>query len=161
MYFAIVAVTVAALSQLAQTTPLSSDAARVKLAGAAIAPAAHFPVRDLDSAVAEPHITSPSESGVRIEAVNATFPATLLLCSAANCLSGCFSFDLSTIPVNECLIDESSTFQSLAISQPSNAGLPFSVFVGPPGCFSFAQIPAVNTCFNANNGPFDDFFVEE
>ncbi|RPD64089.1 hypothetical protein L226DRAFT_533400 [Lentinus tigrinus ALCF2SS1-7] len=158
MYFAIAAVALVALSQLAQATPLSPVAVSVKPAGEAVNFAAKFPVHDLGSIAAQPNVTLASSSGVHTDVADATFPATLLLCPSVSCLS-CFSFDLSTIPQNECLIDTSSTFSSVAISQPSNEGLPFEVLVGPTGCLSFAQIPAVNECFNVNNGPFTDFAI--
>ncbi|RPD53656.1 hypothetical protein L227DRAFT_481056, partial [Lentinus tigrinus ALCF2SS1-6] len=122
--------------------------------------AAKFPVHELGSASVAAHSNSTlaSASGVHSDAADAIFPATLLLCPSFNCAS-CFSFDLSTLPIDQCLIDLSSSFESVAISQPSNEGLPFAVLVGPPGCASFAQIPLVNECFNVNGGPFTDFAI--
>ncbi|KAL1943033.1 hypothetical protein VTO73DRAFT_4704 [Trametes versicolor] len=75
-----------------------------------------------------------------------TFPATLLMCPTSDCIS-CFPADLSTFPTNMCL-SESFSMQSVAISQPSDQGLPDGLFVGQPGCTQFQQIPAVNQCFN-------------
>ncbi len=48
-------------------------------------------------------------------------------------------------------------FSSVVVTQQFNEALPYGVFVGPPGCASFAQIPTINTCFNLNGGPFTDF----
>ncbi|OJT02917.1 hypothetical protein TRAPUB_6587 [Trametes pubescens] len=75
-----------------------------------------------------------------------TFPATLLMCTTSDCIS-CFPADLSTFPTNMCLA-ESFSMQSVAISQPSDEGLPDALFIGQPGCTAFQQIPAVNQCFN-------------
>lgn len=157
MYFVIAAVVLAGLSQVAQATPLSTVATRVEPVRQAVTTAAKFPVHDLGSVAAHPNVTLPS--GAVHSDVAGGAGAILLLCPSVNCLS-CFSFDLGTLTLtNECLIDQSSTFASAAISQPSNAGLPFEVLIGPAGCLSFAQIPAVNECFNVNPAPFADFAI--
>ncbi|KAI0718026.1 hypothetical protein C8T65DRAFT_639765 [Cerioporus squamosus] len=161
MYFAIAAVALAALSQVAQATPLSTVATKVEAFRQAVTIASKFPVHDLrvGSVAAQPNVTLPSDS-LRSDVAGGA-GAILLLCPATNCLS-CFAFDLGSLPdaeANECLIDESSTFVSAAISQASNAGLPFEVLVGPSGCLSFAQIPAVNQCFNLSPAPFADFAI--
>ncbi|KAI0372686.1 hypothetical protein BV20DRAFT_38990 [Pilatotrama ljubarskyi] len=78
------------------------------------------------------------------------FPATLLVCPTDECIS-CFPLDMSTFPVSTCLA-ESFNIKSVAISQPSDAGLSFGVFVGAPGCSGFIQIPTVNECFSTDFG---------
>ena len=158
MFFAIAAAFVAFI-QVAHGTPLApvSAAAQPNLAG--VTTAASFPTQELalpgvahtSTAGTSPAVAFP---GIHSDAAQQTFPATLLLCPTANCAS-CFAFDLSTFPLDECFA--TSSFTSVAISQPSNEGLPFAVLVGPAGCLSFAQIPTVNTCFNVNGGPFSDF----
>ena len=165
MFFTIAAAALVAFFQVAQATPLTSLTTTVKPVSNAVTIGAHFPVHELrigDSAIdsVQAKVTHPSASGLHSDTADATFPATLLLCPSTNCAS-CFSFDLSTLPVDECLFDSSSSFESVAISQPSNEGLPFAVLVGPTGCASFAQIPTVNECFNINGGPFADFAVVE
>ncbi|KAI0771671.1 hypothetical protein BD413DRAFT_437381, partial [Trametes elegans] len=74
------------------------------------------------------------------------FPANLLMCAAVSCTS-CTSFDLSTLPADECFGTAVTTL-SVAIVQPSNIGLQTSVVVGTPGCIQFLQVTTVNTCFN-------------
>ena len=86
------------------------------------------------------------------------FPADLLLCPSANCAS-CFEVNLDGAVLDECeTLGEA--FISVAISQPGNVGLPFEVLVGPAGCAEFAQIPAVNECFNINED-FETFALVE
>ncbi|KAI0793667.1 hypothetical protein C8Q74DRAFT_523157 [Fomes fomentarius] len=84
--------------------------------------------------------------------------ATLLLCENPAC-GGCLGFDLSTAPHNECLTPSLPGFQfvSVAISQPTDAGLPFAVSVSPPGCGDFSDILIVNTCFDVANPPDTEF----
>ena len=97
------------------------------------------------------------------EQAAASSSATLLLCEQRACGS-CLAFDLLSAPHDVCLapsVPRDFRFSSVAISQPSNEGLPFGVLVGPPGCASFAQIPTVNECFNVNGGPFTDFALIE
>ena len=159
MFFAIGTIALVAFIQVAHGNPLSPIAASAKPDAAAVTTAASFPVHELAAAgtgIPNTLRTSPAVAfpGLHSDAAQQTFPATLLLCPTASCAS-CFSFDLSTLPVNQCL--STSPFTSVAISQPSNEGLPFAVLVGPAGCLSFAQIPTVNTCFNVNGGPFSDF----
>ena len=119
--------------------------------------ASSFPVSDLDAAQAKvkADTTLNTNGGLRIDITAADFPADLLLCESVNC-ANCFEFDLSVLPHQTCLT-ANFDFVSVAISQPSNSGLDFGVFVGPPGCASFGQIPVVNECFNVNGGPFSDF----
>ncbi|KAI0644244.1 hypothetical protein C8Q79DRAFT_136165 [Trametes meyenii] len=120
-----------------------------------------FPVYDLGAHDIEVHpnatVPLPGTSKVHALDVPGEFPATLLLCPTVDCIS-CFGIDMSIVPHNECFTN-GITFQSITINQPSNAGLPFGVFAGPSGCFSFAQIPSVNTCFNVNasGSPFTDY----
>ena len=164
MFFAIAAAALIAFSQVARATPLTSLTTTVKPVSNAVTIGAHLPVHELriDSAVdtVQAKVTHPSASGLHSDAAGATFPATLLLCPTANCAS-CFAFDLSTLPVDQCLVDQSSSFTSMGIVQPSNEGLPFAVVVAPPGCPSLLQIPTVNQCFNINGGALSDFAIIE
>ena len=160
MYFVIAAVALAAIAKVAGATPLSSDAITPTVKGT---PQVGESFTDLAAhaldgpVVAHPNVTfTTSSTGLHALSADAVFPATLQLCSGTGC-SGCFNFDLSVLQRNVCLIDGSSLINSVKIVQPSNEGLPFGVYVGPSGCSAFTQIPAVNTCYNAVNGPFTDF----
>ena len=84
------------------------------------------------------------------------FPATLLLCAAANCESCGVGTDLSEFPADVCH-PAFPSFVSTGIVQPSGQGLPFAVLVGPPGCEEFAQIPEVNVCFNIQGEAFNQW----
>ncbi|KAJ3005008.1 hypothetical protein NUW54_g4533 [Trametes sanguinea] len=91
------------------------------------------------------HLASPS-----------AFPAPPCLshrpfCPLGSCIS-CFPLDMSILPPNTCLAEQMSNIASVSIIQPSNAGLPYGMFVGTGDCSEFAQIPAVNTCFDINFG---------
>ena len=163
MYFVIAAVALAALAKVAGATPLSTDISTTTVKGtAAVESSANYPVKDLDGPlVAHPNTTfTLSSTGLHSLTSDAVFPATLQLCSQPGC-SGCFNFDLSVLHRNQCIIDGSSLINSIFINQPSNEGLPFAVLVGPSGCSAFTQIPSVNTCFNAVNGPFADFELSD
>lgn len=94
-----------------------------------------------------------------LEGVSAlqVFPATLFLCQSFGC-GNCITFDLSVIPLGVCLNADFNIFSG-GIVQPSGEGLPFGVFVGPPGCRSFEQITFVNACFNFD-GPFTQVFLQ-
>ncbi|CDO68196.1 hypothetical protein BN946_scf184938.g48 [Trametes cinnabarina] len=59
---------------------------------------------------------------------------------------------MSILPPNTCLAEQLSDIVSVSIIQPSNAGLPYGVFVGGGDCSLFEQIATVNTCFNINLG---------
>ncbi|KAI0699610.1 hypothetical protein C8T65DRAFT_298927 [Cerioporus squamosus] len=89
------------------------------------------------------------KDGVHSDSVNAVYPASIFLCRSTNCGS-CTGYDLSIQPHSTCLTG-GFNFVSVFINQPSNQGLPFAVYTGPAGCASFAQVPVVNTCYNANN----------
>ncbi|KAI0351931.1 hypothetical protein OH77DRAFT_844212 [Trametes cingulata] len=147
MLFSFAIAAIAFFGQAVYASPLSAETTSV---------AASFPVLDITSAKAHPNITL-GHGGIHADAAQAEFPATLLLCPTASCIS-CFGFDLSVVPTNECLAAGLS-YVSVAINQPSNEGLPFGVFIGPPGCASFLQIPAVNTCYNINGATFSDYAV--
>ncbi|KAI1788179.1 hypothetical protein LXA43DRAFT_1063839 [Ganoderma leucocontextum] len=113
-----------------------------------------FPVIDLSSVDSETALanTTLNTLGDLRDGPAAQFgAATLLLCQSFNCRR-CFGFDIGRLPHRVCLTANPGFF-SVAISQPSNFGLPFGVFVGPR-CSSFAQVPRVNTCFNIIGGPF-------
>ncbi|KAI0816982.1 hypothetical protein BC628DRAFT_1413903 [Trametes gibbosa] len=116
---------------------------------------ATFPVHDISVGGAHPNTTL-STGRVHADITPSDFPASFLFCTTPNCIS-CFAVDMSTIPHNECLL-AGLAYESVAISQPSNTGLDFGCFIGPSGCASFLQIPAVNTCYNINSpAPFTDF----
>ncbi|KAH9935180.1 uncharacterized protein BXZ73DRAFT_100567 [Epithele typhae] len=161
--FSIVLITVALVAAAcANPLPASEVSVHPLASASGVTTAASFPLHDLASSLGPVPAsaavgTTPAPFFAKspsADAVEATFPATLLLCPGTNCAS-CSGFDLSRIPVNVCFA--TSAFRSVAISQPSNSGLPFGVVVGPSGCSSFAQIPTVNQCFNVNGGPFSDF----
>ena len=143
--FAFAAIALALFGQTAFAAPPSTEATDI---------ASKFPVFDFGSIQAHPNVTL-APGGIHVDAAQQTFPATLLLCPTTSCIS-CFGFDLSAIPANNCLT-AGFNFASFSINQPSNEGLPFGVFVGPPGCTSFFQIPEVNECFNVVNGTFADY----
>ncbi|KAI0800287.1 hypothetical protein C8Q74DRAFT_402830 [Fomes fomentarius] len=113
-----------------------------------------FPVANIGSLSPKPDV-----SGVNTAVALAEFPATLLLFRNLQCSGQVTQVNLSATPANECFVSPSD-FNSVAVSQPSNQGLPFGVGVGPSPCQQFAQIPRVNTCFNINGGPFSDYTVD-
>ncbi|CDO68194.1 hypothetical protein BN946_scf184938.g46 [Trametes cinnabarina] len=148
--FSFVALAIAALRQTVHATPLSRKTTNI---------AASFPKSELKVELVTPHpnVTAGS-NGLRPDAVEATFPADLLLCTDSACDS-CDVFDLSTIPFNECFIE--FFYNSVAIAQSSGQGLPFAVFLTPPNlCATGTAIPAVNECFSTVGSDFDDFIVE-
>ena len=108
------------------------------------------PVLDLvkDSVSAHPNSTV-GKDGVHSNAVDQIYPAVFFLCRSSGCGS-CTGYDLSIQPHGVCLTGGFNFF-SMFISQPSNEGLPFAIYTGPAGCSSFAQVPVVNTCYNAAN----------
>ncbi|OJT08608.1 hypothetical protein TRAPUB_535 [Trametes pubescens] len=116
--------------------------------------AASFPISELrlESGV---HSNTTLAGHVQGLVARQEFPANLLLCPTLNCAS-CLSFTTQAQAENTCF-NAGFVFDSAAISQPSNQGLPFAVLVGTPGCAALAQIPTVNECFNLNGGPFTTF----
>ncbi|KAI0741762.1 hypothetical protein C8Q80DRAFT_1123571 [Daedaleopsis nitida] len=115
--------------------------------------ASTLPVSDVRLVPANVNITFDTH-GIHSDA---TVPSIIMACAAANCVS-CSNIPLPTM-FNTCLGLPSAI--SVAVTQQFNEALPYGVFVGPRGCTSFAQIPAINTCFNVINGPFTDFEVTE
>ncbi|RPD69783.1 hypothetical protein L226DRAFT_575268 [Lentinus tigrinus ALCF2SS1-7] len=105
-----------------------------------------FPITDLskDSTTAHPNVTV-GEGGVHVDGVDAV-NAILYLCQGSGC-NLCTSYSLDSQPHRVCLTGYIN-FVSVYIYQPSDVGLPFGVYTGPSGCTSFAQVPAVNTCYN-------------
>ncbi len=99
-------------------------------------------------------------SGDPLEGISAlqVFPATLFLCRSFGCVSGCFTFDLRALQQGVCLRTDFG-FNSVGILQPSDVGLPFGVFVGPPGCRAFDKLPFLNACFDVNAGPYTQVFL--
>ncbi len=115
-----------------------------------VSAAASVPVVSLDlgSVAAHGNVTV-GNGAAHTDAAEAIYPATIFFCSSFNC-SGCAGFDLSIQPHQMCL-SPGFNFVSMFISQPSNEGLPFAIYMGPVGLAAFAQVPVVNTCYNANN----------
>ncbi|KAI0793657.1 hypothetical protein C8Q74DRAFT_1215204 [Fomes fomentarius] len=83
-----------------------------------------------------------------------TVLSTLLTCAGTGCTGNCLNIPLPSM-FETCL--GVPAFSSVAVVQQFNEVPTYGIFVGPPGCASFAQIPVINTCFNVNNGPFTDF----
>ncbi|KAL1943025.1 hypothetical protein VTO73DRAFT_4696 [Trametes versicolor] len=82
------------------------------------------------------------------------FPADILVCPGTAC-TNCSVFALEGRPlVTDCF--GTTIFNSVAVFQSSNQGLPFSVLVGTPGCQQVTQVPAVNECFTVG-GEIDAF----
>ncbi|KAI0629113.1 hypothetical protein C8Q77DRAFT_306023 [Trametes polyzona] len=143
--------TLAALAVLAQTAFASPVTTGLTDVGKTL------PVVDITKAIVQ---TNKTRSGGRKNRIHAdfgglppppgTFPATLLLCPTANCVS-CIPLDMSTLPHNVCMA-QSFNITSIAVDQPSDAGFPFGIFFGPAGCLDFSQLPAVNQCFNLASG---------
>lgn len=117
--------------------------------------AASFPVSELTAESGVHSNTTLAGRALHGLAARQEFPANLLLCPASNCAS-CLSFTTQGQAENICF-NPGFVFNSAAISQPSNQGLPFAVLVGTPGCASLVQLPAVNECFNLNGATFDTF----
>ncbi|KAI0657717.1 hypothetical protein C8Q70DRAFT_260790 [Cubamyces menziesii] len=128
-------------------------------------PNAHTPfpfiaTLDVASTPASPGLTLPGSatSDSSLVARQAIYPATLLTCSEANC-ENCLSWDLENRGEANCFL--AGEFVSVGISQPSNAGFPFSVDISPGNCVDWIAIPAVNTCYNINGGAFEQFGVND
>ena len=150
---------------LAFTTLVIALAGAVQATPAAAATAV-TPTIDLVSVDAKVHVVDLSKDSVTehpnvtlgtggADTVGAIYPATLFLCRTSGCGS-CTGYDLSIQPHNTCL-GPGFNFVSAYINQPSNQGLPYAVYTGPVGCGSFAQLPLVNTCYNAANYIGADF----
>lgn len=147
MFFAAITILAIALVGAANAKPtIALHGAVSTPRGANVNVGGIFPASDLDAGQSknEADTTLNLSGDLSVDAVAADFPATLLLCQATNC-GGCIAFDLSTLPRGTC-ITTSFGFVSIAISQPSNSGLDFGVFVG---CI-LAELTVVNTCFNLN-----------
>ncbi|CDO70132.1 hypothetical protein BN946_scf184783.g16 [Trametes cinnabarina] len=114
-----------------------------------------FPIVDLQSAKGAPNVTLPRD-GVQPDTTQADFPAILYLCAADRCVD-CWGLDLATMPERECF-NAGFSFVTAIISQPSNTGLSFEVFVAPPGCTPPGQLAQVNVCYFTYPTPFDSFY---
>ncbi|KAI9061452.1 hypothetical protein FKP32DRAFT_1526452, partial [Trametes sanguinea] len=114
-----------------------------------------FPIATLDRdfSPASAGLTLPGAAPPSSLAARQEFPATLLTCTSTNCAAGCTSWTLADRGDGNCFF--AGQFVSVAIEQPSNQGLPFSVDIAPANCENWLAIPAVNTCFNINGGPFE------
>ncbi|KAI0823346.1 hypothetical protein BC628DRAFT_527041 [Trametes gibbosa] len=114
--------------------------------------AASFPVVPLGDTVGTHSNTTLPLGGVHADTTQATFPADFLFCSDFACGTSCEAFDLSTLPEDVCFNGPFGAIGSVAVVQPSNAGLPFAVVVGPPNCVgTLLLVPTVNTCFVVNS----------
>ncbi len=156
MFVALAALVLAAISQIAHSTPTTSPTKPTKFD---VTIAAGFPIRTLDiirNGTTGTHdgTTGTHDGTIRGRSAAAN-PATLLLCPGANCAT-CSGFDLSSFPEDECFLTNVAAL-SVAISQPAGGGLPFTVAVGTAQCATLAAVPAVNECFNVNGGPFTNF----
>ncbi|KAI0770407.1 hypothetical protein C8Q74DRAFT_898050 [Fomes fomentarius] len=60
--------------------------------------------------------------------------------------SGTWARDRAAVPrcrrPSRCTVE---SFNAVAVTQQFNEALPYCVFVCPPGCAAFAQIPTINT----------------
>lgn len=158
MFFALTAVVAALFAQAALANPIAPAARPIGADRVDPSIATDFPVVDITSVAPKPNITV-GANGVHTDVAQADFPASLLLFSGFSCSGTVDSINLASVPFDQCFFAP-ILFNSAAVSQPSNSGLDFAVLVGPDGCASFAQLPAVNTCFNLNGGPFGDFAIE-
>ncbi|KAI0683283.1 hypothetical protein C8T65DRAFT_784445, partial [Cerioporus squamosus] len=133
-----------------QATPVAASTTLTPIVDA-VSAASGIPVASLElgSISAHANSTTVGQGGAHADAGDAIYPATIFLCKESGCAS-CTGYDLSIQPHQTCLAP-GFNFLSVHINQPSNAGLPFGVYTGPIGCSSFAQVPAVNTCYNAAN----------
>ncbi|KAI0793693.1 hypothetical protein C8Q74DRAFT_1435957 [Fomes fomentarius] len=140
-------------ARLALALFTTSTAARASpLAGESTSNASTLPVSDIVlTPVAANFTSAAARNSVRPDA---TVPSILLTCAGVGCTGSCSRTPLPTT-FEVCLGEVA--FSSVAVTQQFNEALPYGVFVGPPGCASFAQIPTINTCFNLNGGPFTDF----
>ncbi|KAH9851332.1 hypothetical protein C2E23DRAFT_830342 [Lenzites betulinus] len=141
-----VALALAVFSMTVHATPVTPDASAI---------AASFPRVPLstgDAAATRTNTTLP-HGGIHADAADAAiFPASFIFCSDFECGTSCEVFDLSTIPEDVCFNGVFGDIGSLAIVQPSNAGLPFAVLVAPPNCIGTElQVPTVNECFVVNS----------
>ncbi|KAI9063878.1 hypothetical protein FKP32DRAFT_1592119 [Trametes sanguinea] len=158
MFAAFTVVVLAFFAGAATASPLA-HASSVPL-GALTNEAASLPVVDIGSIAAKANTTlAATHEGIHTDLALGIYPATLLLCPLESCIS-CFPIDLSILPPNTCLAEQMSNIASVAIIQPSNAGLPYGVFVGGGDCSEFIQIPAMNSCFGMNLGrPLTDIAI--
>ncbi|RPD59136.1 hypothetical protein L227DRAFT_576362 [Lentinus tigrinus ALCF2SS1-6] len=148
MLFSLTALALALLGTV-QATPLARATTLTPLVDSVSADSS-IPVLDLhkDSVSAHPNATL-STGAAKSDAADQIYPASLFFCRSTSCGS-CTGYDLSIQPHETCLTPDFD-FVSIFISQPSNEGLPFAIYTGPVGCGSFAQVPLVNTCYNAVN----------
>ncbi|CDO70131.1 hypothetical protein BN946_scf184783.g15 [Trametes cinnabarina] len=126
--------------------PLSSNKVGVVVPGT-------FPIVDLTSVKGTPNVTL-SGKDAKPDVVQQDPPATLFLCRDRNCVD-CEGIDLATVPERQCLTLD-LLYNSAIISEPSNSGLSFEVYIAPPGCNPLYQLPAVNICY-FTPAPFDSY----
>ncbi len=139
-----------ALAGTVQATPVAADTTLTPTVDA-VSAANGNPIVDLilGSVSAHANSTGVGKGGPHADSSLAVYPATIFLCKESGCGS-CTGYDLGIQPHQTCLVP-GFNFMSVTINQPSNQGLPFGVYTGPIGCSTFAQVPQVNTCYNANN----------
>ncbi len=94
-----------------------------------------------------------------VDATQATFPATMMLCNGRNCDAIedlCVGIDLNPEFTSPDICFSSSVFlESAMIVQPSGEGLPFAVSVGGLGCRGqLEQITSVNQCVDLSQTGF-------
>ncbi|KAI0770109.1 hypothetical protein C8Q74DRAFT_874378 [Fomes fomentarius] len=112
------------------------------------------------TSVTESNVTLGSNgTHLNVDATQATFRATLMLCNGSNCDAideFCVGIDLDTEFTSPGICFSSSVFlQSAMIVQPSGEGLPFAVSVGGSGCRGqLEQITSVNQCIDLSQTGF-------
>ena len=141
-----------------QATPLATATTAVSTSLDAVNVADGLPILELvkDSVTEHPNVTA-GVNGIHASSVDAATGSTLYLCGTTNCAS-CTGYNLDFQQHNMCLTGN-FYFSSIYIYQPSGAGLPFAVGTGPFGCKSFAQVPAVNTCYSTTGYTGYDFVL--
>ncbi|KAI0666830.1 hypothetical protein C8Q78DRAFT_1082728 [Trametes maxima] len=130
--------------------------------------ARHFPTSDTAALASKFRVSSLDASSIRVNttlglgdlqsnAANANLDPALIVCQSANCAGNCLPFDLAVLPNDECFSALTNQFVSAAISDPTDARLPFQVVVGSTNCAATATLPTVNECFNLNGAVFNSF----
>ncbi|KAI0823347.1 hypothetical protein BC628DRAFT_1420933 [Trametes gibbosa] len=157
MRFSFITVALILFTQSACAFPASATPASPEPAAIAMS----FPIAQLGASSTKSNTTLPL-GGIHMDAAQQTFPATLLLCELENC-ANCEELSLQVLAENlGTCFGAAFPYISVAISQPSNEGLPFIVGAAVPGCSSFLAIPTVNVCFNINAPTelFEEFILE-
>lgn len=77
--------------------------------------------------------TTGAPNGTSHSLVSAANPATLLLCSGADCSPTCSEFSLNSLAEDQC-IKTNVQMLSVAVLQSAGGGLPFEVAIGTEDC---------------------------